>query len=154
MGFVEKPGKSRRVLIAEDNEDDYLLTRDAFLEAGLPVELLWVKDGEELMDFLKRDIPELILLDLNMPKKNGKEALAEIKSNKRLKRVPVVAFSTSGSDHDVQSTFDLGINSYIQKPVGFDRYVRVLTSLYQYWFETSRIPSGQPTGRRASSDAA
>ena len=142
MIFMEKPGKNRRVLIAEDNEDDYVLTRDAFIEAGLPVELLWVKDGEELMDFLKSVAPELILLDLNMPKKNGKEALKEIKADKRLRRMPVVAFSTSGSENDVQSTFDLGINSYIQKPVGFDQYVRVLKVLYDYWFDVSKIPSG------------
>ena len=154
MIFMDKPGKNRRVLIAEDNEDDYVLTRDAFIETGLPVELLWVKDGEELMDFLKNDAPDLILLDLNMPKKNGKEALKEIKSDRRLRRIPVVAFSTSGSESDVQSTFDLGINSYIQKPVGFDQYVRVLRALYDYWFDVSKISSGLPAGRQASADAA
>ena len=141
MDFVEKTAKKRRILIAEDNEDDYVLARDAFAESGLPVELLWVKDGEELMTFLKVDTPELILLDLNMPRKNGKEALKEIKSDARLRRIPVVIFSTSGTASDVQSAFDLGINSYIQKPLGFEQYRRVLKILYDYWFDVSKIPA-------------
>ena len=143
MDSVEKPGKNRRILMAEDNEEHYLLTREVIQEAGLPIELLWVKDGEELMAFLRQNLsPELILLDLNMPKKSGKEALAEIRAEARFRRIPVVIFSTSGSDEDVQSTYDLGANSYIQKPVGFDPYVRVMRSLYEYWFDVSKIPAG------------
>ena len=138
---VEKPKKNHQILIAEDNEDDYILTRDAMQEAKLPVDLAWVKDGEELMNYLRRQSPELILLDLNMPKKSGKEALREIKASPLLRRIPIVAFSTSGSEMDVHSTFDLGINSYIQKPVGFDRFVSTMKTLYDYWFTVSKLPS-------------
>lgn len=108
---VEKPQRIHQIVIAEDNEDDYLLTRDAIQEAGLPMELAWVKDGEELMSYLRRQPAELILLDLNMPKKSGKEALKEIKASPLLRRIPVVAFTTSGSEMDIEATFDLGINS-------------------------------------------
>ena len=138
---VEKPQKNHQILIAEDNEDDYLLTRDAIEEAKLPVDLAWVKDGEELMNYLRRQSPELILLDLNMPKKSGKEALREIKASSLLKRIPVVAFTTSSSEEDIAATFDLGINSYIQKPIGFDRFVSTMKTLYDYWFVVSKRPA-------------
>ena len=137
---VEKPKKNHQILLAEDNEDDYLLTRDAMQEAELPVDLVWVKDGEELMNYLRRQSTELILLDLNMPKKGGKEALREIKASPLLRRIPVVAFTTSGSEEDIEATFDLGINSYIQKPVGFDNFVRTMKTLYDYWFTVSKRP--------------
>lgn len=139
---VEQPKKNHLILIAEDDEDDYLLARDAIREARLPVDLAWVKDGEELMGYLARQFPELILLDLNMPKKTGKEALREIKASLLLRRIPVVAFTTSGSEEDIEATFDLGINSYIQKPVGFDRFVVTMKALYDYWFTLSKLPSG------------
>jgi CheY-like chemotaxis protein len=139
--FVEKPKKNHQILVAEDNEDDYLLARDAIREARLPVDLAWVKDGEELMIYLGRQFPELILLDLNMPKKSGKEALREIKASLLLRRIPVVALTTSGSEEDIEATFDLGINSYIQKPVGFERFVSTMKALYDYWFVISKLPT-------------
>ncbi len=137
---VDKPQRNHQIVIAEDNEDDYLLTRDAMQEAGLPVDLAWVKDGEELLAYLRRQPAELILLDLNMPRKSGKEALKEIKASTLLRRIPVVAFTTSGSEIDIESTFDLGINSYIQKPIGFDNFVRAMKILYEYWFTVSKRP--------------
>lgn len=137
---VEKTQKNHQIVIAEDNEDDYLLTRDAMQEAKLPVDLAWVKDGEELLNYLRRQPAELILLDLNMPKKSGKEALKEIKASTLLRRIPVIAFTTSGSETDIEATFDLGVNSYIQKPIGFDRFVSTMKILYEYWFTVSKRP--------------
>ena len=138
--LVEKLTKNHQIVIAEDNEDDYLLTRDAIQEAGLPVDLAWVKDGEELMNYLRRNPAELILLDLNMPKKSGKEALREIKASALLRRIPIIAFTTSNSEADIEATFDLGINSYVQKPIGFDNFVRTMKVLYEYWFTVSKRP--------------
>ena len=137
---VEKLKKNHQIVIAEDNEDDYLLTRDAMQEAGLPVDLVWVKDGEELMNHLRRHLADLILLDLNMPKKSGKEVLREIKTSTLLRRIPIIAFTTSGSEADIEATFDLGINSYVQKPIGFDNFVRTMKILYDYWFTVSKRP--------------
>ena len=142
MASVDKPQPVHKILMAEDNEDDYILMRDAFAEAALPVDLSWVKDGEELMTRLKTFSPDLILLDLNMPKKNGREALKEIKADSHLKRFPVVIFSTSGSEKDVKATYDLGANAYMQKPVGFEKYVDLAKALHGFWFGVSKIPHG------------
>ncbi len=139
---VEKPNKNHQVLLAEDNEDHYILTREAINEAHLPMDLAWVQDGEELMNYLQHKSPELILLDLNMPKKSGKEALREIKASPLLRRIPVVAFTSSDSEADIEATFDLGVNSYIQKPFGFDRFVSTMKTLYDYWFGVSKLPAG------------
>ncbi len=138
---MDKPKKNHQILLAEDHEDDYLLTRDAIQEAQLPVDLAWVKDGEELMDYLKQHSPELILLDLNMPKKTGKEALIEIKTSELLRRIPIIALTTSGSEADIEACFDLGINSYIQKPVGFNQFVNMIKILYDFWFVISKLPA-------------
>lgn len=138
------------ILLAEDDDDDYLLTQDAFREAHLLNTMHRVKDGEELMDYLlKRGAyeqalhapwPCLILLDLNMPRKDGREALAEIKSNPDLRRIPVVVLTTSKADEDILRTYDLGVNSFIRKPVGFSQLVEVVKVLGQYWFEIVEFP--------------
>lgn len=147
MSAVEQPVKRHHILLAEDNEDDYILTRDAFQEAGLPVDLEWVQDGEALMNRLKTVTPELILLDLNMPKKNGRESLKEIRADARLRRIPVIIFSTSGAPSDVQATFELGASAYVQKPIGFDQFIRAMKALYEFWFGVAKIPSvGGPHG--------
>jgi two-component system, response regulator len=139
------------ILIAEDDEDDFLLTRDAFREAGVNTDLRWVKDGEELMDYLLRrnrfeapgeaPRPTLILLDLNMPKKDGREALREIKANPDLRRIPVLAMTTSNAKEDIQYTYSIGANSFIRKPVGFNRFVDVVKIIDKYWLDIVKLPT-------------
>ena len=144
---VDKP-KNHRILLAEDNEDDYLLIRDAFEETGLPVEIRWVRDGEELLDYLlRRDdyakpgsapIPGLILLDMKMPRKNGLEALKDIKAHPRLRLIPVVALSTSSAEEDIRAAYDLGINAYVKKPVGFVLFLEAMEAVYNFWFKLAK----------------
>jgi len=142
--------QSITILMADDDEDDRLMTKEAFEEARLANDLRFVEDGEELMDYLHRrgkyanpeDAPRpgLILLDLNMPKKDGREALKEIKSDADLKRIPIVVLTTSKADEDIYRSYDLGVNSFITKPVSFDGMVYIITSLAQYWFQIVRLP--------------
>jgi CheY-like chemotaxis protein len=137
-----------KILVAEDSEDDFLLIRDAFAENDLPVELLRVNDGEELLDYLFRrgpfasagsaPAPELILLDLKMPRKNGLEALKEIKADPVLKRIPVIAFSTSGAEQDIRQAYDLGINAYVKKPVGFVLFSEAAKAIFEFWLRLAR----------------
>lgn len=138
------------VVIAEDDEDDFLLIKEAFKEAGLNYELHWTKDGEELLDYLfalddkngfeGRTKPGLIILDLNMPKVSGFEALREIKSHPSLRKIPVVILTTSQSEDDVIQSYDLGVNSFIQKPIRFETLVDVIHTLDQYWFKVVKLP--------------
>ena len=142
------------ILMAEDDPDDRLLARDAFAEARLRNNLYFVEDGEQLMDYLHRrgdyadpaqsPRPGIILLDLNMPRKDGREALAEIKSDKRLRRIPVVVMTTSRVEQDIVCSYDLGANSYITKPVTFSGFVEVIIGLGQYWFEIVELPPANP----------
>ena len=145
--------KNNKILVAEDSDDDFLLIRDAFEENGVPVDLAWVKDGEELMDYLYRrgpyqkpgstTVPDIILLDLNMPKKNGFEALKEIKADAQLRRIPVIVLSTSGSDSDIHKAYELGINAYIRKPIGFVLFAEAMKTLYDFWFGISKRADGE-----------
>ncbi len=138
------------ILIADDDEDDRLLAEDALRENRLVNDLRFVEDGEELMEYLlqqgkyadPRDAPRpgLILLDLNMPKKDGREALQEIKSNDLLRRIPVVILTTSKAEEDILKTYDLGVNSFITKPVTFDGLVELMQLLGRYWFEIVELP--------------
>ena len=138
------------ILLAEDDDDDFLLTQKAFKESRLINHLFRVKDGEELMDYLlhrgsyqdreKFPMPMLILLDLNMPRKNGREALKEIRANAELKKIPVVALTTSQAQEDVNLLYELGVNSFVKKPVSFDQLAKVIKVLEQYWFEIVRLP--------------
>lgn len=138
------------ILMADDDEEDRMLAEDALQEARLTNELHFVEDGEELIDYLQRKgnythlkdipLPGLILLDLNMPKKDGREALREIKTNPYLKSIPVVVLTTSSSDIDVIKTYDLGVNSFITKPVTFEGLVEVMKQLKSYWFEIVKLP--------------
>jgi CheY-like chemotaxis protein len=140
-------GQDRRIpiLMADDDPDDRMLTTDAFEEARLANDLHFVEDGEQLMDYLRRQgtyaeltgapLPGLILLDLNMPKKDGREALAEIKADPDLRRIPVVVLTTSKTEEDILRTHDLGVNSFIIKPVTFESLVDVVRVLTRYWFE-------------------
>lgn len=138
------------ILMADDDEDDCLLAREALAASRLPIELRFVKDGEELMDYLyRRDKyaddetcprPGLILLDLNMPKKDGREALQEIKAEPNLRQIPVVVMTTSKEQEDIYSIYDLGANSFITKPVTFSSLVEVMKTLGKYWFEIVELP--------------
>ena len=141
---------SHPILIAEDDEDDYLLTIEALKEAGVDSQIKWVKDGEELMDYLEpigakirktdSEFPSLILLDLNMPRKDGREVLEEIKKNETLRKIPVVILTTSKAETDINHAYDLGVNSYIQKPVRFSEFVEVIKVVSHYWFHIVKLP--------------
>lgn len=139
------------ILYADDDADDQLLVKEALEESLVKNELRFVNDGEELMDYLKHrgkysdpessPRPGLILLDLNMPRKNGREALAEIKSDPLLRTIPVVVLTTSKAEEDVYRSYELGVNSFIAKPVTFGGMVQVMRTLGSYWFEIVALPS-------------
>ncbi len=138
------------ILMADDDEDDRILSRDALREARLADDLRFVEDGEELMDYLRHrgkyaDLtdaprPDLILLDLNMPKKDGREALKEIKSDQSLRQIPIVVLTTSKAEEDILRTYDLGVNSFITKPVLFASLVAIMETIGRYWFEIVKLP--------------
>lgn len=138
------------ILMADDDDDDRLLTSEALSESRLINGLHFVKDGEELMDYLQHKKnyaapnsaprPGLILLDLNMPKKDGREALREIKADPALRRIPIVILTTSKTEEDILRSYDLGANSYITKPVTFEGLVRVIQMLGHYWLEIVELP--------------
>jgi CheY-like chemotaxis protein len=138
------------ILMADDDDDDYLLTQKALKQSKLLNTLYRVKDGEELLDYLhgsgeytddgKRLRPGVILLDLNMPKKDGREALREIKSDPDLRDIPVVVFTTSKAEEDIYRSYQLGVNSFITKPVTFDGLIKVMQTLGRYWFEIVELP--------------
>lgn len=138
------------ILMADDDADDRLLARDALDESRVANDLRFVEDGEELMDYLLRrgeyadparsPRPGLILLDLNMPRKDGREALAEIKAHADLRRIPVVVLTTSRQDEDVARSYDLGANSFISKPVTFQGLVETMRALGRYWVEIVALP--------------
>ena len=138
------------ILIADDDEDDRMLAEDALRESRLANHIRFVEDGEALMDYLYRrgefteDAPRpgLILLDLNMPRKDGREALAEIKRDPSLRTIPVVVLTTSKAEEDILRTYDLGVNSFVTKPVTFDGLVEVMQALGRYWFEIVELPAG------------
>jgi CheY-like chemotaxis protein len=137
--------------MADDDDDDYLLAKKALQESKLLNTLSRVKDGEELLDYLKRrgqyendpdyHRPGVILLDLNMPRKDGREALREIKSDPTLRDIPVVVFTTSKTEEDIYRSYQLGVNSFITKPVTFDGLLRVMQTLGKYWFEIVELPA-------------
>jgi len=136
--------------MAEDDPEDRLLTQEGFEEGHLANDLRFVEDGEQLMDYLYRrgdyagedaaPRPGLILLDLNMPRKDGREALAEIRADPALRTIPVVVLTTSKAEEDILRSYDLGANSYITKPVTFAGLVRALGVLNKYWFEIVELP--------------
>ena len=151
---VAAASKSIVILMADDDADDRLLAQDALAECRLANELHFVENGEELLDYLHRrgkfvnlaqsPRPGLILLDLNMPKKDGREALKEIKDDPRLRTIPVVVLTTSRADTDISRIYELGANSFITKPVSFDSLVEVMKILGRYWFEIVELPARKP----------
>ena len=145
-----KPTKPITILMADDDPDDRQLTKEAFEESRLANDLRFVEDGEELLDYLHRrgkyaapgaaPRPGLILLDLNMPRKDGREALQEIKADPDLRHIPVIVLTTSQAEEDVVRSYDLSAASYITKPVTFDRLVEVVKALGRYWLEIVELP--------------
>ncbi|MEP6757029.1 MAG: response regulator [Chthonomonadales bacterium] len=142
--------KNLTILIAEDDADDRILLLDALKECGIEHEIVFVDDGEHLLEYLKHegkytDIrlaprPSLILLDLNMPKIDGREALKEIKSTTRLKSIPVIVLTTSRAQDDIVRSYDLGANAYMTKPTAFDELIATIASLKRFWIETAELP--------------
>jgi len=142
--------QSVTLLMAEDDDDDFLLASDAFKKAQLLNPVKRVRDGEELMEYLQRrgnyaepassPEPGLILLDLNMPKKDGREAITEIKANANLRHYPIVVLTTSNTEEDILRSYDLGVASYIRKPVTFKSLVEAILVIGRYWFEIVELP--------------
>jgi len=142
--------QSVTILMADDDADDCLLAKEALAESRLANDLHFVRNGEELMDYLYQrgqyaDIelaprPGVILLDLNMPKKDGREALREIKADPYLRQIPVVVLTTSKTEEDIYRSYDLGANSFVSKPVTFSSLVEVMKTLGKYWFEIVELP--------------
>lgn len=139
------------ILMADDDADDRMLTKEALDESRVLNDLRFVENGEELLDYLMRrgnysdpesaPRPSLILLDLNMPRKDGREALAEIKADPNLRRIPIVVMTTSQAEEDIFRSYDLGASSFITKPVTFDRLVDLMKALGNYWIEFVELPS-------------
>lgn len=138
------------VLMADDDPDDRMMAKEAFEEARLVNDLHFVEDGEELMDYLHQHgkfggvipapPPSLILLDLNMPRKDGREAIREIKADPDLRRIPIVVLTTSKAEEDIVRTYDLGVSSYITKPVTFAALVELMKTLGNYWLTIVELP--------------
>ena len=147
MSRTEEPDL---LLLADDDSDDRLLVKDALEECQWGGELRCVEDGQDLLDYLLHrgtykeaapPRPKLILLDLNMPRKDGRQALREIRANPALRRIPVVILTTSRADNDIRTLYDLGANSFISKPVQFADLVNVIRLLGQYWFTVVELPA-------------
>jgi CheY-like chemotaxis protein len=138
------------ILYADDDPEDRLLIKEAWQESRLANELHFVENGEELMDYLRRQgkyeslgntpLPGMILLDLNMPKMDGREALQQIKSDPKLRLIPTVVLTTSKAEEDVFKAYDLGVNSFIVKPVSFQSLVSLAMAFGRYWFEIVELP--------------
>ena len=143
--------KAITILMADDDADDRLLAKDALAESRLANDLYQVADGQELMDYLHHEgkyddlstspRPGVILLDLNMPRKDGFEALSEIRNDPDLRQIPVVILTTSKAEEDIYRGYDLGANSFVTKPVTFEGLVNAMSALGQYWFEIVELPT-------------
>jgi two-component system, response regulator len=144
------------ILLADDDEEDRLMTKEALQESRLGNDLRLVVDGQDLMDYLQRrgrytdadqaPHPGLILLDLNMPKKDGREALREIKADPHLRKIPVVVLTTSGAEEDILRTYELGVSSFIRKPVTFEGLLDAMRVLTTYWLEIVELPGDNGHG--------
>jgi two-component system response regulator len=137
------------ILVAEDDADDRFLLETAFAENGFKGKLEFVENGVELLEYLRNlksaegnehPLPGFILLDLNMPKKDGREVLKEIKEDPRFKKIPVIVFTTTKNENEINRCYELGANTYVVKPVGFENLVRTIEDIRSYWFSTAQIP--------------
>jgi len=137
------------ILLVEDNPGDERLTREALKEGKVYNNLYWARDGIEALDFLKRrgkhaaaPRPDIILLDLNLPKKDGREVLSEIKRDEELKRIPIVILTTSKAEEDVMRTYNLHANCYVTKPVDLEKFIVVVKSIDAFWLTVVTLPNG------------
>lgn len=147
---METASKAMTILIVDDDDDDRHLINRAFVELHSQARVMHVRDGQEMIDYMHRNVPfsdpssfplpNLILLDLNMPRMNGQEALQYLKSDPRLRRIPVVILSTSDSQTDVQLLYDLGANAYVRKPLSYHGLLRAVQRLDQFWLQVVRFP--------------
>jgi len=135
------------ILLVEDNPGDVRLTKEALRDAKVLNEIFVVRDGVEAMEFLNREgsfakapIPDLILLDLNLPRKDGREVLADVKKDPKLKRIPVVVLTTSKADEDIVKSYNLHANAYITKPVDLNRFAEIIHALEEFWFTVVKLP--------------
>ena len=139
-----------RIVVADDDMDDRMMIKDAFEESKLGNPVDFVEDGVQLMEYLRREgeykhlasqpFPGFILLDLNMPRKDGRTALKEIKESTELHRIPIVILTTSKAEEDIIKTYNLGVNSFICKPVSFDKLVDIVKTVGHYWIEIVALP--------------
>ena len=141
------PVRPIEVLLVEDDEGDVLMTREALAEGKVINRLNVVNDGVEAVEYLRRDgkyaeasRPDLILLDLNLPKKDGRQVLEEVKADESLRRIPVIVLTTSAADEDVLRSYDLHANAYVTKPVDFDRFVEVIRQIDDFFISVVRLP--------------
>ena len=139
--------KEIEILLVEDSPADILITREAFQDARLTNTLHVVEDGVKAMEFLRREgiyasapRPDLILLDLNLPRKNGREVLAEIKATAEFKSIPIVVLTTSNADEDILKAYNVHANCYVIKPVGFDNFFKAVQSIENFWFSIVTLP--------------
>lgn len=142
-----------RILLVEDNPNDIEITRRALEKGQLKNELTIARDGQEALDILfghadgRTSLPGLILLDLNLPRVDGREVLSRIKSNPELRRIPVIVLTTSTREEDVVRSYDLGVNTFISKPVRFEDFIKVITAIQEYWIVIATLPpAGAPGG--------
>lgn len=153
MPAAERLRKGVTILLADDDEEDRMLTREALRDSRLADDMRFAVDGEDLMLYLRHEgayagdpaaapRPGIILLDLNMPKKDGREALAEIKADPSLRHIPVVVLTTSQAEEDILRSYDLGVNSFITKPVTFPGLLEVMRAWSRYWLEIVDLPDG------------
>jgi CheY-like chemotaxis protein len=148
MPHAERSRRDMTIMLADDDEDDRELIREALHDSRLEEQMQFVGDGQELMEYLRRSSPSsaaaprpsLILLDLNMPRMDGREALAEIKADPSLRTIPVIVLTTSTSEHDVRNAYRLGASSYITKPVTHDTLTEVMGAVTEYWFDVVELP--------------
>jgi len=148
---MSRLSKPITILCADDDPEDRMLIKEAWEENRLANELHFVEDGEELINYLRRrgkyetlkgaPLPGMILLDLNMPKKDGREALQELKADSRLRLIPVIVLTTSKAEEDIIRAYDLGVNSFIMKPVTFQSLVDLVLTFSKYWFEVVELPA-------------
>lgn len=147
--LLQRPVKMKNILLVEDNPGDIRLTQEALKEAKIEHRLFIVKDGEQALDYLKgtypqreeQPIPDLILLDLNLPRRSGKEVLKEIKEDKRLRTIPVIVLSTSDAPSDVLESYQLHANCFITKPADINQFIRIVSLIQQFWFQAVQLPT-------------
>ncbi len=151
---MRQTAKPIEILLVEDNPGDVRLTQEVLRDGKMNNNLYVAKDGVDAVTFLRREgaytdapVPDMILLDLNLPKKDGREVLAEIKADPLLKRIPVVVLTTSKAEQDIHKAYDLHANCYITKPVDLDQFIQVVTSIENFWLTIVKLPRGEEDDR-------